>query len=145
MGLASDLFTETPELEKPKLQSVESLYSDPKAQEEDRLKFIMDSSIDENPERAKRSIEIQQKTGIPKKFIDDNFDEIDKTARQAEFNSRDYLKKSPKVADWLLRNPDYAPLLREDGDSMTSLEEVLRVAENTVRAVGAAPTTSAPA
>ena len=136
MGLASDLYNDpaqqaeaatAPELETPALQpTAADLFGSPEAQTEDRLKFVMDETIDEAPDRAARALELQNKTGIPKKFIDDNFDELDKAARQADFNSREFMKSSPKVADWLLRNPDYAPLLREDIDSIGGLESLLK-------------------
>lgn len=137
MGLASDLYNDTaqqsaaasaPELETPPLQpsTAADLFGSPEAQSEDRLKFVMDETIDEPPDRAARALELQNKTGIPKKFIDDNFDELDKAARQADFNSREFMKSSPKVADWLLKNPDYAPLLREDIDTIGGLESLLK-------------------
>lgn len=135
MGGADDLFGQ----EAPQVSGADSLFAEEEIGAEKQLKFVMDSAVDEKPDRAARTLEIQQKTGVPKKFIDDNFDEIDRTARQADFDAKQYTKSNPKVSQWLLKNPDYAPLIREDNASMSSLEEMLRVAENTVRAVGAAP------
>ncbi len=136
MGIASDLFNESqnqanaPDLETPKLDTVQSLYGDPQSMAEDRLKTVVESSIDETPERAARALEIQNRTGIPKKFIDDNFDDLDKAAKQADFNHREFMKTSPKVADWILRNPEYAPLIRDDIDTVGGLEKFFAEGES---------------
>jgi Large polyvalent protein associated domain 22 len=135
MGGADELFgTE----QTPSVSGADQLFAGEESQAENRLKFVMDETIDETPERAARALEIQKRTGIPKKFIDENFDEIDKTARQADFDPKQYTKSNPKISEWLSRNPDYAPLIRED-ESVSAIEGMVRVAENTIRSIGAAP------
>ena len=135
MGGADELFgTE----QTPSVSGADQLFAGEEAQTENRLKFIMDETIDETPERTARALEIQKRTGIPKKFIDENFDEIDRTARQADFEPKKYTKSNPKISEWLSRNPDYAPLIRED-ESVSAIEGMVRVAENTIRSIGAAP------
>ena len=133
MGGADELFGGE---EQTQTSGADLLFGGEEAQSENRLKFVMDQAIDQTPERAARALEIQKRTGIPKKFIDENFDELDKSAKQAEFNSRDYLKTSPKVADWLLRNPDYAPLFREDVKTMGALEQTLTKASDYAGSIG---------
>ena len=107
--------------EQPETSGADLLFGGEAEQSENRLKFVMDQAIDEKPDRAARSLEIQNRTGIPKKFIDDNFDELDKASRQSDFNSRDFMKSNPKVSDWVLRNPEYAPLVRDDIDTVGGL------------------------
>ena len=121
MGGADELFgTE----QTPSVSGADQLFAGEESQADNRLKFVMDETIDETPERTARALEIQKKTGIPKKFIDENFDEIDKTARQSDFDPKKFTKSNPKVSDWLTRNPDYAPLIRED-ESVGALESAI--------------------
>lgn len=122
MGGADELFGSEQETQST---GADDLFAGEEQQVENRLKFIADETVNETPERASRSIEIMKRTGISKKFIDDNFDEIDRAARQSEFDAKDFLQKSPKVADWMLKNPDYATLIKEDRESMTAMEQIL--------------------
>src|SRR3990172_7704004 len=140
MGGADELFGSE---QTPSVSGSDQLFSGEEAQPENSLKFVMDAAIDETPERASRSIEIMQRTGISKKFIDENFDELDKAAKQSDFDASRFMKESPKVADWMLKNHDYATLLREDKDSLTAMEKIL-TNEARFRQFGEAKTSRGP-
>lgn len=100
------------------------LFSGENTQREQSLQFVLDAANDENPERAARALELQDKMGVPKKFVLEHFDELDSEARKAEFDPKAFTRSNPKVARWLEKNPDYAPLIREDGENLSTFEKL---------------------
>ena len=102
----------------------DTLFGDEKSQREQGIQFVMDAAANESPDQAARALELQQKLGVPKKFILDNFAELDTEAKKAEFDAKSFTRSNPKVADWLAKNPDYAPLIREDGENLSTFEKL---------------------
>jgi GNAT superfamily N-acetyltransferase len=101
-----------------------------------RLEIAGRAASTQSPDRAAEVKRLSERTGLPSEFIDRNFDDIRKRAKEVDTPYAKMLRESPALATFL-ENPTNAAIAQDDLPQLSVLDRSLRVGRNLVGAAGA--------
>jgi hypothetical protein len=99
----------------------------------DRLKTAQRAAQETTPETAARVLKLQNQTGLPQGFIEQNLDDLTKQAAVQGVDWGKFRKETPRLAEWLAANPLNAAIAQDDHEQLGTIERIL----TGIRALGA--------
>ena len=86
-------------------------------------------SADINPAVAARVLDIEKKSGLPRKYIEENLDETERAVALKSFDPMHFRANSPKFAAWLAGDPHALAVAKKDLSRMSAFEQGLALWE----------------
>jgi len=93
--------------------------------EDVKIRAARATQYGKTPEQAARIFSVEQKTGYPTQYIEENLDEVEKQSEMQGFSAADFAKRSPKFASWIAQNPNNYALSKDDLDNGRGLESAV--------------------
>lgn len=84
------------------------------------------SQNDQSPDDAARVYDLSVKMGLPADYIKDNMKEVQKESFNQDFSYDDYKARSPKFTDWLAKDQQNLPLVKDQVQHISDMEDGIK-------------------
>jgi len=86
------------------------------------MRLTVGSDVAPDPERATRVLNVGSHTGMPYDLIDANLDELEREVQRGGFSADQWMRESPKFAEFAAENPYHMAVLKQDEENLTKWE-----------------------